>query len=259
MATIRKSAVAGTFYPAAAAELTRTVDDLLAAAGPPGQRPVPKAVIVPHAGYIYSGSTAALAYARLAPARHTITRVVMFGPTHRVAIRGLALPTAGTFRTPLGDIPIPNIDLSDLPQVVHSDVAHAQEHSLEVQLPFLQRILGHFELFPFAVGDASPEEVAAVVDRLWGGPETLLVFSSDLSHFHPYAEAQRLDGETVARMLDFDGPIDPRRACGARPVNGLLVSAARRGLTSELLGLCNSGDTAGDPDRVVGYASIGVG
>lgn len=259
--SIRPPAVAGAFYPGSSQQLARDVDDLLAEAAlhVPAEAPVPKAVIVPHAGYIYSGSTAARAFARLAPAADRITRVVLFGPTHRVAVRGLAIPTATAFRTPLGDVPIGRPDLSDLTQVVVSDAVHALEHSLEVQLPFLQRVLREFELVPLAVGDATGEEVAAVVDRLWGGPETVLVFSSDLSHYHPYAEAQRLDLETVERLLALRGPIDPRRACGAHPVNGLLVSAARRGLHTELFGLCNSGDTAGDKRSVVGYTAIGVG
>lgn len=259
--SVRPPAVAGMFYPDAPEELAQTVDDLLAeaAAGLPAGAAVPKAVIVPHAGYVYSGSTAARAFARLAPLADQITRVVLFGPTHRVAVRGLALPMATAFRTPLGKVPIAQVDLSDLPQVVINDAAHATEHSLEVEVPFLQRMLGEFELVPFAVGRATGEEVAAVIDRLWGGVETLLVFSSDLSHYHSYAEAQRLDRETVRQMLALRGPIDPRRACGAHPVNGLLVSAARRGLQTELFELCNSGDTAGDRDRVVGYTAIGVG
>ncbi|SDB80098.1 hypothetical protein GA0111570_101373 [Raineyella antarctica] len=249
------------FYPGSSTDLARDVDDLLARAAVdvPAGASVPKAVIVPHAGYVYSGSTAALGFARLAAAADRITRVVLFGPCHRVAVRGLALPAAGAFRTPLGDVPIALPDLADLPQVVVSAAAHAAEHSLEVELPFLQRVLGDFELVPFAVGEVGGEDVAEVVDRLWGGPETVLVFSSDLSHYHPYAEAQRLDRETVDRLLALRGPIAPERACGARAVNGLLVSAARRGLVTELYGLCNSGDTAGDKRRVVGYAAIGVG
>lgn len=249
------------FYPGSARELARVVDEQLAeaAADVPSGAAVPKAVVVPHAGYVYSGSTAALAFARLVPAADRITRVVLFGPSHRVPLRGLAFPAATTFRTPLGDIPVARPDLSGLPQVVVSDVPHAPEHSLEVELPFLQRVLGDFELVPFAVGEADGVTVAAVVDRVWGGPETVLVFSSDLSHYHPYAEAQRLDRETVDRMLALHGPIEPNRACGARAVNGLLVSASRRGLATELYGLCNSGDTAGDKQRVVGYTAIGVG
>lgn len=255
---VRKPAVAGMFYPGDQGELARVVDALLAGAGQE-RGPAPKALIVPHAGYVYSGATAARAYARVMPVAGSISRVVMFGPAHRVPVRGLALPGATAFRTPLGDIPIGVFDASGLPQIEVSDRAHAQEHSLEVQLPFLQRVLGEFELVPFVVGGASGAEVSDVVERAWGGPETLLVFSSDLSHYRPYGEAQRLDAETVDRMMAFDGPIDPRRACGAHPVNGLLLSAARRGLSSELIDLCNSGDTAGDKDRVVGYASIGVG
>lgn len=258
---VRKPAVAGMFYPGYPDELARTVDRLVAEAGVGLDAPavVPKALIVPHAGYIYSGPTAAKAYARVAGVAGSITRVVMFGPAHRVAVRGLALPQATVFRTPLGDIPIGACDVDGLPQVEFSDRAHAEEHSLEVQLPFLQRVLGELELVPFVVGGASAAQVAEVVDRCWGGPETLLVFSSDLSHYQPYDDARRLDSETVDRMLAFDGPIDPRRACGAHPVNGLLLAAAQRGLQSELFEVCNSGDTAGDKDRVVGYASIGVG
>ncbi len=262
---IRKPAVAGMFYPADPGELAREVDALLEDARrrlrseERASRSQPKALIVPHAGYVYSGATAARAYARVIPAAGSISRVVLFGPAHRAPVAGLALPRNTVFRTPLGDVPIGVFDASGLPQVEVSDRAHAQEHSLEVQLPFLQRALGEFELVPFVVGGAGAAEVSAVVERSWGGPETLLVFSSDLSHYHSYADAQRLDAETVERMLTFDGPLDPRRACGAHPVNGLLLSAARRGLSSELLDLCNSGDTAGDKDRVVGYASIGVG
>ncbi len=259
--SVRPPAVAGLFYPGSSEALASQVDDLLAgaAAEVPAGAPAPKAVIVPHAGYAYSGSTAALAFARLSPANRQITRVVLLGPTHRVPVRGLALPAANRFRTPLGDVAVARPDLADLPQVVVSGPAHAAEHSLEVQLPFLQRALGEFELVPFAVGNTGGEEVAAIVDRLWGGPETLLVFSTDLSHYHPYAEAQRLDAETVQRLLALDGPIAPDRACGARALNGLLLSAARRSLATELYGLCNSGDTAGDRRRVVGYAAIGVG
>lgn len=261
MRRVRRPAVAGLFYPGGEAELAGTVDGLLAEgraqAGPESQPP--KAVIVPHAGYIYSGSTAAQAYARVQPVADRITRVVMFGPSHRVALHGLALPTSQAFNTPLGDVPVGTADVADLRRVTVQDAPHAQEHSLEVQLPFLQRVLGNdFELVPFSVGQADPDEVATVIDRCWGGPETLLVFSTDLSHYYPYETAQRLDAETVQQMVALTGPIDPSRACGARPVNGLLVTAARRGMTTELYGWCNSGDTAGDKERVVGYAAIGA-
>ncbi|WP_432559616.1 AmmeMemoRadiSam system protein B [Granulicoccus sp. GXG6511] len=260
MRRVRRPAVAGLFYPGGKTDLAGTVDGLLAEgraqAGPDPR--VPKVVIVPHAGYIYSGSTAAQAYARVEPAAERITRVVMFGPSHRVALRGLALPSSSSFNTPLGDVAIGTADISDLPKVLVTDAPHAQEHSLEVQLPFLQRVLGDFELVPFSVGVAEPDEVARVIDRCWGGPETLLVFSTDLSHYYPYDTAQRLDAETVQQMVTMTGPIDPDRACGARPVNGLLETGARRGLTTELYGWCNSGDTAGDKERVVGYAAIGA-
>ena len=261
MRRVRRPAVAGLFYPGGESDLAGTVDGLLAegrAAAGPDPSP-PKAVIVPHAGYIYSGATAAQAYARVAPAADRIKRVVMFGPSHRVALNGLAVPSVGAFRTPLGDVSVAKLDLTDLPQVVVADSPHAQEHSLEVQLPFLQRMLGDgFDIVPFSVGVAEPEEVAEVVDRCWGGPETLLVLNTNLTHDYPYETAQRLDAETVQQMVALTGPIDPDRACGARPVNGLLVSGTRRGLSTELYGWCNSGDTAGDRERVVGYAAIGA-
>ena len=216
-------------------------------------------MIVPHAGYIYSGSTAAMAYATLAPWRSTIRRVILLGPTHRVAVDGIALPKTTAFNTPLGDIPLdaPAIALlGGLPQIVVSDRVHAEEHSLEVHLPFLQRILDDFTLVPLAVGHATPNEVAEVLDRLWGGPETLIVISSDLSHFLPYAAANEVDRDTCARILQLDAHIRPEQACGAYPVNGLLLAAQRRGLVPQLIHRCNSGDTAGDRQRVVGYAAF---
>lgn len=261
----RPPAVAGLFYPADAAELARVVSGLLAAAPEAAGRRPPKAIIAPHAGYIYSGPTAARAYALLQP--HTLSqplcgrirRVVLLGPTHRVAVRGLALPAARSFRTPLGDITIDAqaaTALRDLPQVVISDAAHAPEHSLEVHLPFLQTVLGDFTLVPLAVGDASPEEVAAVLRRLWGGDETLIVVSSDLSHFHDYAAAQALDGATADAILQLRSDLDHQQACGATPVCGLTLLARELGLRTELIDLCNSGDTCGDKNRVVGYASF---
>lgn len=262
MNTVRLPAVADAFYPGHPATLQRDVDAHLDAARrvlPAGARP-PKAVIAPHAGYIYSGSTAALAYARVELARDVIERVVLLGPTHRVPVRGLALSGADVWRTPLGSVPTAEHlpELEGVHDVVTRPDVHQWEHSLEVHVPFLQRVLGDFTLVPLAVGEASPEAVAAVLDALWGGPETLIVVSSDLSHFHPYEVAHQLDAATVDRILAFDGPIAPDRACGARPMNGLLVTAARRRLASRLLGLCNSGDTAGDHRRVVGYASIAL-
>ncbi|MGA8032550.1 MAG: AmmeMemoRadiSam system protein B, partial [Casimicrobiaceae bacterium] len=221
----------------------------------------PKALIVPHAGYAYSGTTAAAAYARLAPARDEIRRVVLFGPTHRVPVRGLALPSARAFATPLGNVAIDRGAAEaalGLPQVCASDAVHAFEHSLEVQLPFLQGVLGDFEMVPFAVGDATAEEVAEVIEALWGGPETLIVVSSDLSHYHRYADAQAIDRATADAILGLWPSLDHEQACGATPVNGLMLSAREHGLSAELLGLCNSGDTAGDRSRVVGYASFAL-
>jgi MEMO1 family protein len=251
------------FYPEAPMALAAVVHACLDAAGarPAARARPPKAVIVPHAGYVYSGTTAAAAYARLAPARDDIRRVVLFGPTHRVPVRGLALPSASAFATPLGNVGVDRgaakIAL-DLPQVCESDAVHAFEHSLEVQLPFLQSVLGDFEIVPFSVGDATPEEVAGVVEALWGGPETLIVVSSDLSHYHPYDEARAIDRSTADAILGLWPSLDHEQACGATPVNGLMLSARERGLTAELLDLCNSGDTAGDRSRVVGYASFAL-
>lgn len=260
MHQVRPAAVAGAFYPGQSQLLASDVKALLASAKQgPGTAPVPKAIIVPHAGYIYSGSTAALAYARLAAGRKTIRRVVLLGPVHRVAVRGLALPGAAAFATPLGEVAIDQsaiAALANLRQVVVSPAAHAQEHSLEVQLPFLQSVLDEFTLLPLAVGDATPAEVAEVLDALWGGPETLIVISSDLSHFLPYRAAQSVDQDTAQSILDMAGPLTHEQACGGTPVNGLILAAKRHHLRPQLLGLCNSGDTAGDKSRVVGYASF---
>jgi AmmeMemoRadiSam system protein B len=254
----RPPAVAGAFYPGNPDILATTVDQLLSgrATAPQAQR---KALIVPHAGYVYSGATAGQAYALLAPWRNQIRRVVLLGPTHRVAVDGIAVPQTDAFATPLGPIPLDTAalaSLADLPQIVISDRAHALEHSLEVHLPFLQRLLGDFTLVPLAVGHAAPREVAEVLDRLWGGPETLIVVSSDLSHFLTYAAANQIDRDTCAHILQLDTHIRPEQACGAYPINGLLLTARQRGLVPNLIHRCNSGDTAGDKQRVVGYAAF---
>ena len=262
---IRPPAVAGAFYPGDPARLRDDLATCLAV--PPAPTPesaqtgLLKAVIVPHAGYVYSGGTAGKAYALLAPLSDRIRRVVLLGPCHRVAVRGLAAPTVQAFATPLGSIPLDcaALDaLADLPQVVASDAAHAQEHSLEVQLPFLQTVLGSFELVPLAVGQTGAAEVAQVLDRLWGGPETLIVISSDLSHFHTYREAQRIDQGTADHILALEQLTSFEQACGALPINGLIAVARRRGLRIERVAQCNSGDTAGDKSRVVGYASFAL-
>jgi hypothetical protein len=256
--SVRPPAVAGLFYPGDAAGLSRTVGELLGAATAATGTP-PKALIAPHAGYIYSGPIAANAYALLRPLRDVVKRVVLLGPTHRVAVRGLALPSVSRFASPLGPVEIDTAaveQLARLPQVVISDEAHALEHSLEVHLPFLQTVLADFKLVPLAVGYASAEEVAAVLDAVWGGPETLIVVSSDLSHYLAYKDAQALDRHTVDAVLGLATDIDHEQACGATPVCGLALAAKQRRLKPELLDLRNSGDTAGDKNRVVGYASF---
>lgn len=263
MHTVRQPAVAGAFYPGQAGPLASSVASLLAAARADlpavATAPRPKVLIVPHAGYIYSGPMAARAYAQLAGVRDTVRRVVLLGPVHRVPLRGLALPGVAAFATPLGEITVDQDAvqaLKALRQVVVSPAAHALEHSLEVQLPFLQSVLGDFRLLPLAVGDAEPHEVAEVLETLWGGPETLIVVSSDLSHFLPQAAARQIDGQTVAHILALEPTLTHEQACGGTPLNGLLLAARRRRLQPQLLGLCNSGDTAGDRQRVVGYAAF---
>ncbi len=260
MNAIRPAAVAGAFYPADPALLADAVQGYLheAAAPASGERP-PKAIIAPHAGYIYSGPVAAYAYRRVAALRGTVSRVVLAGPAHRVPVPGAAVPLAGAFATPLGTVALDEEAigrLRRLPFVETSDRAHALEHSLEVHLPFLQAVLGDFRLVPIVVGGASPGEVAAMFEEVWGGDETLIVVSSDLSHFLPYAAACRRDRATADGILRLDARIEPEEACGAAPVNGLLEVARRRHLVPELVDLRNSGDTAGGRDRVVGYASF---
>lgn len=258
MHNIRKPAVAGLFYPAAADELRAQVDSFLQQAQISDQPP-PKALIAPHAGYVYSGPIAASAYAQLRAARDQIRRVVLLGPAHRIAFRGIATSSATAFRTPLGEIPIDSAaqsQLDDLPQIQTLDIAHAEEHSLEVQLPFLQEVLTDFSLIPLVVGDASYAEIAQVLDRLWGGPETLVVISSDLSHYHDYHTAQRMDQATSQAIEDLQPEhIDYEQACGRTPVGGLLLAARARGLHAYTLDLRNSGDTAGPRDQVVGYGA----
>jgi len=262
-ANIRLPAVAGSFYSGNAAELRRDVEHYLDGANAPDSGASwPKALIAPHAGYVYSGPIAATAYATLKNARDTVRRVVLLGPSHRVGFRGLAVSSATAFTTPLGDI---NLDraaitqISNLPGVIELDQAHAQEHSLEVHLPFLQVVLDDFGLVPVVVGDAAPQAVADVLAALWGGPETLIVISTDLSHYHDYETARAMDAATAQAIEG--GHIDEVTtdgACGGRPIRGLLKLAERQALDIKLLDLRNSGDTAGTRDRVVGYASFSV-
>ncbi|MDP2432034.1 MAG: AmmeMemoRadiSam system protein B [Pseudomonadota bacterium] len=257
MQSARPPAVAGTFYPADPSELSAMLRRLLAEAQPPPLRP--KALIAPHAGYIYSGAIAAGAYALLRPLRASIKRVILLGPVHRVWTPGLALPGVEAFETPLGRVLLDQeaiAAIDGLDQIQVHPAAHAQEHSLEVQLPFLQSVLDDFTLVPLAVGGAGPNAVAEVLEVLWGGAETLIVVSSDLSHFLPYDQAQHVDRATVHDILRFNGHLVGEQACGCHPINGLLLAAHKHGLAPHLLDLRNSGDTAGDRNRVVGYASI---
>jgi AmmeMemoRadiSam system protein B/AmmeMemoRadiSam system protein A len=259
---VRPAAVAGMFYPGDARSLAGDIADYLDQTAQQGPTPgFPKVVIVPHAGYIYSGPVAASAYDLLRPARGVVKRVVLLGPCHRVPVRGLALPGSEAFETPLGRIPVDVQAIGairGLPQVVESAATHAQEHALEVQLPFLQRVLGEFSLVPLVVGDCAPDKVAEVLERLWGGVETLIVVSSDLSHYHPYEVAREIDGATVRAILAFDARVSHEQACGATPVSGALIAAKGRGLKPRLLDCRNSGDTAGGRNQVVGYASFAL-
>lgn len=253
---IRAPAVAGLFYPGEAGALRNQLAQMLA--DNPAHGMAPKALITPHAGYSYSGPIAARAYNRVAARGRTIRRVVLLGPSHRVALRGLALPTVNAFHTPLGDVMLDRdamLQVEHLPQVLRSDGAHQLEHSLEVHLPFMQTLLDDFTLVPLVVGWVQPDEIARVLDSLWGGDETLIVISSDLSHYQPYDVARRLDEDTARRIEACEIPIPDDQACGAYPINGLLSVARARHLRIERLDLRNSGDTAGDKRRVVGYGA----
>jgi hypothetical protein len=263
MSNIRRPAVAGLFYPGNAGELRGLVTDLLAGAAPPGTHQErggtqPKALIAPHAGYVYSGPIAASAYARLTHPE-MIRRVLLLGPAHRLPFQGIAVPSADDFATPLGAVPVDRdaIDaVADLPQVHALDRAFDGEHCLEVQLPFLQALLDDFSVVPLLVGDATGDEVAAVLERLWGGPETLIVISSDLSHYLDYDSARAIDSRTSEAICGLHPEaIATHQACGRHPIAGLLTAARRHQLHATRLDLRNSGDTAGPRDRVVGYGA----
>jgi len=244
---IREPAVAGMFYPADSGELRRMIEGFLAAAEPGAH---PKAIIAPHAGYIYSGPIAASVYRRINP--DGISRVVLIGPSHRVALRGLAASSAPAWRTPLGEVSVARPNFIQI-----SDAAHAQEHSLEVQVPFLQVVLGDFTLLPLVAGDASAEEVAEVLEKCWGGPETLIVVSSDLSHYESSETARAMDS-AAAKAITALNPrgLDYDNACGLVPIAGLLNLAKKKKMRAELVDLRNSGDTAGSRDQVVGYGAF---
>lgn len=260
MTSTRPPAVAGSFYPADALQLQALIMSLLFEV-PSFSGSCPKAIIVPHAGYIYSGAIAASAYARVALGRDSLRRVVLLGPAHRLGFHGLALSSADYFATPLGSVPLDrseNETLLTLPGVQFLDKAHVLEHSLEVQIPFLQKVLPDFSLVPIVVGETSAETVATVIEQLWGGDETLVVVSSDLSHYQDYATAQKQDSATsqaIENLLPED--IGYHDACGRLVISGLLLVAKKMGLTVTPYDLRNSGDTAGDRDRVVGYGAYG--
>ena len=252
----RPPAVAGLFYPRDPDLLRAQVLDLLADAS---LNVMPKALIAPHAGYAYSGRIAGAAFATLRDSAQTITRVVLIGPAHYLHVHGIAASTVDAFETPLGRVPI-DVEalrkIAGLPFVIQADAPHAPEHALEVELPFLQTVLASFPVVPLVVGDAAPQDVAYVLRQLWGGPETLIVVSSDLSHYHTYETAQRLDLATAAAIERGDwASLGQNQACGCLPVAGLIVEAERRGLKTRRLSMCNSGDTAGSRDRVVGYGA----
>lgn len=258
---VRSAEVAGSFYPSDESALTRFVTDLLREAPKgPAEAPLPKALVAPHAGYVYSGPVAASVYARLSPFRGKYRRVLLLGPAHRYPFRGLAACSAAAFSTPMGSVPVDKEARARAlgnPHVQLLDEAHRGEHSLEVHLPFLQTVLGKFQVLPLVVGDASPEDVAEVLQELWGGEETLVVISSDLSHFLSYEKAGKLD-EVTARAIESLRPeeIRPDQACGRIPVGGLLLRAREEGLEVERVDLRNSGDTAGPRNQVVGYGSF---
>jgi len=258
---VRLPAVAGLFYPRDAQELRRAVTDHVDACQRTGPARQPKALIVPHAGYPYSGPVAGCAYRLLRDSRARVRHVVLLGPSHRVPMRGLAVPSVDCFATPLGEVPVDVRErqrLRELGLVGVSDAPHAAEHSLEVQLPFLQVVLDEFDILPIALGLAPPGQVAHVLDAAWNGADTLIVVSSDLSHYHTSEEARLLDEETSRAILERRSDLPDEQACGARAINGLMQVASRRDLAVELLDQRNSGDTAGDRSRVVGYGSYAV-
>lgn len=259
VSSVRPEAFAGQLYPQDERVLRMQIAELLAAAVPLEQISPPKAVIVPHAAYLYSGAVAASAYRTLAGLRDRIRRVVMLGPAHQAATRDFVIPAAQAFSTPLGEVPLNHADwlmLQARDDVRIDDALHCAEHGLEVQLPFLQTLFDSFSLVPVLAGDVSGESMAGLLEMLWGGPETLLVISSGLSQHLPYRQAQWVDRSTVEQVLDLNPGLGHEQACGAPLINGLVLAARRRGLRPHLLDLRNSGDTAGDRGRVFGYASI---
>jgi len=261
--TMRPPAVAGMFYPDTASTLRADVRRMLDAprVSEAVDRRVPKSLIVPHAGFVYSGPVAASAYRLLADAANEVSRVVVLGPAHRVYLRGMAVPTVESFRTPLGTVPVDVWAVKALevfPWVVSSDEAHAQEHSIEVQLPFLQSVLTDFSLIPLVVGDCTCDQVSDVIETLWGDRETLIIVSSDLSHYLPYTQSNEVDADTTSQIVARAENLHGEQACGARAINGLMRVARNKGLDVEVLDVRNSGDTAGDKSQVVGYGAYAI-
>ena len=262
MTSIRQPSVAGSFYPGDRDELESMIDSMLREAREKlgdDRGPAPKAIIAPHAGYIYSGPVAAFSYLRLGDGRDRIRRVILLGPTHFVYVEGVAVTSSDEWLTPLGSVPIDlegRAAIQSLPQVKVSNLPHGREHSMEVQVPFLQKVLGEFVLLPIAVGDCAPADVGEVLEKVWGGDETAIVISTDLSHYHPYEDARRIDSRT-ADSIDALSRTDiaPEEACGCRPVNGFIHAARAKGMNATRLDLRNSGDTAGPRDGVVGYGA----
>ncbi|MCL6270530.1 AmmeMemoRadiSam system protein B [Sansalvadorimonas sp. 2012CJ34-2] len=255
--SVRQPAVAGSFYPANSTTLKEAIARFLNEAN--SRELSAKVLIVPHAGYIYSGPVAASAYKLLESRGDEITRVVVLGPSHRALFEGLALPNCNTFNTPLGHVPLDSYaieNLLSLSQVHTLEAAHELEHSLEVQIPFLQTCLDSFTLIPLVVGEASPLAVSEVLEMLWGGSETLIIISTDLSHYHSYDEACSRDASTVRAIERLDHNLTGGQACGCRPLNGLLQLAQQKGMKITTLDVRNSGDTAGDAERVVGYGAF---
>jgi AmmeMemoRadiSam system protein B len=254
---VRRPAVAGTFYPGEPAALRRTTAGFLATARRATAVGV-RAIIAPHAGYVYSGPVAGEAFAAVKGLRGNLRRAVVIGPTHYVSFRGIAAPSATAFTTPLGEMPVEVEaveEVASLPQMLVDDTPHRPEHALEVELPFLQTNFGALPIIPLVVGRASGEEVAEILAQLWDA-DTLVVVSSDLSHYHDYATAKRIDADTAAAIEGLDErSIGAERACGYLPIRGLLIEARRRGLAVHRRDLRNSGDTAGDRSSVVGYGA----
>lgn len=253
--TIRSPAVAGLFYPASPRELTATLDALIAQARTDRAEARPKALIVPHAGFVYSGPVAATAYAAVAPWASEIRRVVVLAPAHRAAVQGLVAAGASALRTPLGDVAV-DVEAIERAGICNDPAAHAREHAVEVHLPFIQRFFPDAKVVPLLVGDASPAEVGRALEALWGGDETLIVVSSDLSHYLPYDQGRAVDADTAELIVSLARGVLPERACGAAAINGLLWVARHRKMRGELLDLRSSGDTAGRCDEVVGYGAF---